>query len=127
MVGDGKYNKRYDTYFNQGLNRVKCIGRERRRIERPMVYHVHGFIKWLPVQQAVCPVKISVVYKDHQQYAEKIIRPAVLVDRIVDQCPAVFAGPHHLHNHNTKNKNGVKGVTYFAVNVLPVGEALLYL
>jgi len=127
VVRDGKNDQRYNANFDQCLNRVKSVGRKRCGVKRPVVHHMYSFVQRFPVQQTMGPVKVGVVHKYHQQYAEKIIGPAIFVNRVIDQRPAVFTGPHYLHDDDTKNENGVERVPDFAVDMFFVGETLLYL
>src|ERR1700743_3732577 len=103
MVRYSKNDERDNADLDQRFDRVESVSRKRRWIKRLMVYNMHRFVQRFPVQQAVSPVKIGVVHKDHQQYAEKVIRPSIFIDGIINQRVAVFAGPHYLYDDDAED------------------------
>ena len=116
-----------NTRFYHSFQRMKRIGRPRRRIGTLMVHQVKMFKKPFVVHQPVRPVKIGIVQKEQDgKCGEKISVPVLLYIGIKSSGACNGGNVQNNERHQRKNRNGDDGITNFAGIVFTLGCTGLY-
>lgn len=116
-----------DTGFHQRLQRMKRIGRPRRRVGTLVMHQVKMFEKPFVVHQPVGPVKVGIVYQEQKRKGAKKIGPAVLRYIGIKGSGAGNGGyVQHQQRHQGKNADGKDRIADLTCIIFGVGCAGLY-
>ena len=84
MQGNGKYQHRGKSYFQNCLIRVKRKGRPRSRVFGQVVYLMYALIEKRMMHEPMRPVEISIVKENDKDSSGDVIRDAVISEMLID-------------------------------------------
>lgn len=117
MAGNQYDGQGQDPALGHGLQGIKGIGRQGRRVQGQMMNLVDLAVDTGHMHQPVGPIEVSIVKQNYQHNAQKEIRPSPFVDFPIELRVSVFGQEMNRHSYKAKDEYGAAGIQEFPSDV----------